>query len=105
MEMSFLSHVHEQGASACPDKSGHTSNAELPMIRHGGRCPDLLGPAGALRRGHGAKKDISMLNHIVSFTYNPEAKCRGHLLTCGEGAVLFEMSLDCSPSIKPSDFS
>jgi hypothetical protein len=55
----------KQGASACPDKSGHTSNAELTMIRHGGRRPDLLGPAGALLLGHEiyprTKKDISML--------------------------------------------
>jgi hypothetical protein len=65
----FLIHAPEQGASACPDKSGpfdrlmvlskvegHTSNAELTMIRHVGRCPDLLGPANALLLGHGAKK-------------------------------------------------
>ena len=56
MEMPFLLHALEQGASACPDKSGHTSNADLTMIRHDGRCPDLLGPAGALLLGHGAKK-------------------------------------------------
>ena len=31
--------------------------------------------------GRGAKKDIPMLNHIVSFMYNPEAKCQDHLLT------------------------
>ena len=57
----FLLHALQQGASACPDKSGHTRNAELPMIRHVGRCPDLLGPAGALLLGHETKKDISML--------------------------------------------
>ena len=57
----FLSHALEQGASACPDKSGHTRNADLTMIRHGGRCPDLLGPARALRRGHATKKVIPML--------------------------------------------
>jgi hypothetical protein len=57
----FLLHALEQGASACPDKSGHTRNADLTMIRHVGRCPDLLGPAGALHRGHETKKDISML--------------------------------------------
>jgi hypothetical protein len=49
--MSFFVSCPEQGASACPDKSGHTRNAELTMIRHVGRCPDLLGPAGALLRG------------------------------------------------------
>jgi hypothetical protein len=46
-----LLHVLKQGASACPDKSGHTSNADMTMIRHVGRCPDLLGPASALRKG------------------------------------------------------
>ena len=69
-------HALEQGASACPDKSGpfdklmvlskvegHTRNADLTMIRHSGWCPDLLGPAGALRRGHETKKDTSMLIH------------------------------------------
>jgi len=31
-----------------PRKSGHTRNAGLTIIQHGGRCPDLSGPAGAL---------------------------------------------------------
>jgi hypothetical protein len=73
-----LLHALKQGASACPDKSGHTSNAELTMIQHGGRCPDLLGPASALRKGHETKKDISCLTDIVPFMYNPEAKRQGH---------------------------
>jgi hypothetical protein len=56
MEMSFLLHALEQGASACPDKSGQVSNADMTMIRHGGRCPDLLGSACALLLGHETKK-------------------------------------------------
>ena len=36
------------------------------MIRYGGWCPDLLGPAGALRRGHETKKDVPML-HSAQF--------------------------------------
>jgi hypothetical protein len=59
--MSFFVSCPEQGASACPDKSGQVRNAELTMIRHGARCPDLLGPANALRRGHETKKDIPVL--------------------------------------------
>ena len=39
-----------------PRKSGHASNADLTMIRHGGRCPDLSGPAGALRIENGKKR-------------------------------------------------
>jgi len=73
-----LLHALKQGASACPDKSepfdtlmvlsnveGHTSNADMPMIRHVGRCPDLLGPAGAFIIGHETKKDISMLMRFI----------------------------------------
>ena len=45
-----------------PRKSGHTCNADLTIIQHGGRCPDLSGPADALLIGDEAKKDISMLN-------------------------------------------
>jgi len=56
-----LLHALKLGASACPDTSGHTSNAELPMIRHVGRCPDVLGPAGAVLLGHETKKDTPML--------------------------------------------
>ena len=56
-----MSHALKQGASACPDKSGQVSNAELTMIRHVGRCPDVLGPASAFITGHETKKDTSML--------------------------------------------
>jgi len=42
--------------------------------------PRFTGFACALLIGHETKKDILMLNHIVSFIYNPEAKRRGHLL-------------------------
>ena len=62
-------HAPKQGASACPDKSGHTSNAELTMIRHVGRCPDLLGPAGALLLGHEAKKDTPLLSLVTKGNY------------------------------------
>jgi hypothetical protein len=41
--------------------------------------PRKSGPASALPIGHETKKDIRML-YIVSLMYNPEAKCRGHLL-------------------------
>jgi len=61
-------------------EGGHTRNADLTIMQHGGRCPDLSGPACALLIGHETKKDIPMLNHIVSFIYNPEAKRRGHFL-------------------------
>jgi hypothetical protein len=39
---------------------GHTRNADLTIVCHGGGCPDLSGPAGALLLGHETKKDISM---------------------------------------------
>ena len=48
-----------------PRKSGHTCNADLAIIQYGAWCPDLSGPASALRIGHEIKKDISML--IVQF--------------------------------------
>ena len=67
--MSFFAACPLTEASACPDKSGHTRNADLPMIRHGGRCPDLLGPAGALLLGHETKKDIPMLMRLTKGTY------------------------------------
>ena len=69
------------GGLSVPRKSGHTRNADLTIMQHGGRCPDLSGSACALLIGHETKKDIPMLNHIVSFIYNPEAKRRGHLLS------------------------
>jgi hypothetical protein len=40
---------------------GHTSNADLTIVCHGGGCPDLSGPACALLLGHETKKDITML--------------------------------------------
>ena len=73
-----------------PRKSGHTRNEDLTIMQHSGRCPDLSGSACALIIGHETKKDIPILNDIVSFIYNPEApfglelmaesKRRGHLL-------------------------
>ena len=44
------------GGLSVPRKSGHTRNADLTMIQHGGRCPDLSGSAGALLPGHGKKR-------------------------------------------------
>ena len=44
------------GSLSVPRKSGHTCNADLTIIHHGGRCPDLSGPAGALLMGHETKK-------------------------------------------------
>jgi hypothetical protein len=35
---------------------------DVTIMQHDGRCPDVSGPAGALRRGHAAKKDLSILN-------------------------------------------
>jgi len=48
-----------------PRKSGHTCNADLTIIHHGGWCPDLSGPGSALLIGYETKKDTSML--IVQF--------------------------------------
>jgi hypothetical protein len=62
MGMSFFASCLLTGGLSVPRKSGHTRNADLTIVRHGGRCPDLSGPAGALRIGHDAKKDIPMLN-------------------------------------------
>jgi hypothetical protein len=72
--MSFFAACPVTGGLSVPRKSGpfdrlmvlskvegHTRNADLTMIRHGCRCPDLSGPADALRRGHETKKDISIL--------------------------------------------
>jgi len=39
-----------------PRKSGHTCNADLAIIQHGDRCPDLSGPGTALLIGHEIKK-------------------------------------------------
>jgi hypothetical protein len=44
-----------------PGISGQVRNADLTIIQHGGRCPDVSGPASALRKGRETKKDMSML--------------------------------------------
>ena len=62
MEMSFFISCPLTGGLSVPRKSGHTCNADLTIIHHGGRCPDLSGPGNALLIGHEIKKDISMLN-------------------------------------------
>ena len=61
MEMSFFISFPLTGGISVPRKSGHTCNADLTIIHHGGRCPDLSGPGTALLRGNEIKKDISML--------------------------------------------
>ena len=62
MGMSFFAACPLTGGLSVPRKSGHTRNADLTSIRHGGGCPDLSGSAGALLSGHETKKDIPMLN-------------------------------------------
>ena len=49
------------GDLSVPRKSGHVRNADLTIVYHGGRCPDLSGPAGAFIIGHETKKDTPML--------------------------------------------
>jgi hypothetical protein len=67
MEMSFFVSFPLTGCISVPHKSGHTCNADLTIIQHGGRCPDLSGPSSALLTGNETKKDISMLFFIISF--------------------------------------
>jgi len=56
MEMSFFISCPLTGGISVPRKSGHTCNADLTIIQHGGRCPDLSGPGTALLIGHEIKK-------------------------------------------------
>ena len=63
MEVSFFAACPLTGGLSVPRKSGHTRNADLTIIQHGGRCPDLSGPAGALHIRHETKKDTSMPTH------------------------------------------
>ena len=65
MGMSFFAACPLTGGLSVPRKSGHTRNADMTIMRHVGRCPDLSGPAGALLIGHAEKKDISMLIHQI----------------------------------------
>jgi hypothetical protein len=46
------------GGLSVPRKSGQVRNADLTIMQHGGRCPDLSGPAGAVRIGHGKKRHL-----------------------------------------------
>ena len=71
--MSFLS-CPITGDLSVPHKSGHTRNVDLTIIQHGGRCPDLSGPAGVLLIGHD-KKDIPMLMCLT----------KGHYVTLNKG--------------------
>jgi hypothetical protein len=77
MGMSFFSSCPFTRGLSVPRKSGpfdklmvlskvegHTRNADLTIVYHGGRCHDLSGPAGALRIGHETKKDMPMLNPL-----------------------------------------
>jgi hypothetical protein len=59
--MSFFAAYPLTGGLSVPRKSEHTRNADLTIMQHVGRCPDLSGPADALRIGHETKKDIPML--------------------------------------------
>jgi hypothetical protein len=72
--MSFFVSCPVTGGLSVPRKSGpfdrlmvlskvkgHTRNADLTIVYHGGRCPDLSGSACALLIGHAAKKDIPLL--------------------------------------------
>ena len=71
MEVSFFAACPLTGSLSVPRKSGHTRNADLTIIQHGGRCPDLSGPAGALRIGHGKKRHL----HAHSPVSFKELKC------------------------------
>jgi len=62
MGMSFFAACPLTGGLSVPRKSGHTRNADLTIMQHGGWCPDLSGSACALLIGHETKKDIPMLN-------------------------------------------
>jgi len=55
---------------------GHTRNADLTMVCHGGRCPDVLGPAGALVLGHGERKDTPMPMRLTKGAYCASSKGR-----------------------------
>jgi len=57
------------GSLSVPRKSGHTCNADLTIIQHGGRCPDLSGPVSALLIGHEIKK-TSPYSHKSFFSRN-----------------------------------
>ena len=71
-----------------PRKSGHTCNADLTIIQHGGRCPDLSGPANALRIGHETKKtspysipySVSQEHFVWSLTMLHAAHSIQHIL-------------------------
>jgi hypothetical protein len=76
MEGSFFAACPFTGGFSVPRKSGHTSNADLTIILHGGRCPDLSGPACALRRGHETKKDPSMPIRLTEDHYFVSSKGR-----------------------------
>jgi len=41
MGMSFFAACPLAGGLSVPRKLGHTRNADLTIMQHGGRCPDL----------------------------------------------------------------
>jgi hypothetical protein len=76
MGVSFFIPCPLTGGLSVPRKSGHTRNADLTIIQHGGGCPDLSGPAGALRIGHGIKKDTPMPMPLTKGHYFASSKGR-----------------------------
>jgi len=74
MEVSFFAACPFTGGLSVPRKSGHTRNADLTIMQHGGRCPDLSGPAGALLIGHETKKDTSMPMYLSKGNYSAPSK-------------------------------
>ena len=85
--MSFFAACPVTGGLSVPRKSGHTRNADLTIVCHGARCPDLSGSAGALRIWHAAKKDIPMLFHTV-LRRNVNFLSIIHILLFAKGKVL-----------------
>jgi hypothetical protein len=62
---------HTEGLSV-PRKSGHTRNADLTIMQHGNRCPDLPGSTVMSLLGHDEKKDMSMLIPSTPFHRRPQ---------------------------------
>jgi hypothetical protein len=69
MGMSFFAPCPSTGGLSVPRKSGHTRNADLTIVCHGGRCPDLSGSACAFIIGHETKKDIPMPMRLTKENY------------------------------------
>jgi len=67
-----------------PRKSGHTCNADLTIIQHGGRCPDLRGLPMHYLLGMRQKRHFHTPMKL-SFLNNHVAKRQGHLITALQG--------------------